>query len=301
MMKFLRAKTAVSLLRSSGATMFSAALAVLAAAAVFPAAARAASAPAASSTSAAASSSVPSSLPGATDSAAGGGGTSCGITPADLAAVRTAEAENFLAGLDARRALLARTIGCAESDAQNLKKELDNMSLAALPADTAREAAAIRAQLSGRLAEAVTYYDLELQKTGGAGAAGVRAIAGETLAFRVSNYEPLAENIGNFELWVSSQPLFAAAESRLSGIENLVAFFEQAGVNNSLQSDLASAQASMYSAKGKNRAAEDALLQFLPPAETRALIQESLNPLSGAYGNFFDIAKVIQSLLPSGK
>ena len=244
--------------------------------------------------------SAASSSASAADSASGEG-KSCGITADDVSNIQAAAEQGLLAELDARRSLLSRVIACATDNAAGLQSALNGISLKGLPADAVPGAAAIQSQLSGRLGEAVTYYGLELQKVGSAGIAGTQAIARETLAYRSSAYEPLADNVSNFELWVSSQALFAAAENRLNGIANLVSFFEQAGPNNDLQNDLASAQALMQSAKSGNRDAENALRGSLPPGQTRALIQESLQSLSGTYQKFFDIANVIQSLLPSGK
>ncbi len=133
---------------------------------------------------------------------------------------------------------------------------------------------------------------------GSAGIAGTQGIAKEVLAWRASNEEPLTENVANFKLWTTTQPLVAAAADRLNGIANLVAFFEQAGQNNELQGDLSAAQSLMQAAKNNNAAAENALARSLPPDQVRALIQQSLQALSDTYQKFFDIANVVQGLLP---
>jgi hypothetical protein len=219
---------------------------------------------------------------------------SCTITADDLAAIQTAAQDGLLAELAARRALLSRTITCAENNTQALQSELNGLSVSG-------DARTIQSQLSGKLDDAITYYNLELAKVSGAGIAGTQAIAKEVLAWRTSNYEPLSENVQNFELWAGSQPLFSAAESRLNGIANLVAFFEQAGENLTLQGDLADAQSLVQTAKNEDQDAQNALAQSLPPDEVRAQIQQSLQTLSDTYQKFFDIASAIQSLLPGAK
>lgn len=218
---------------------------------------------------------------------------SCTITTDDLATVKAAAENGLLAELAARRTLLSHIITCAQNDATSLQNELNGISVSGNDAQT------IQSQLSGKLGDAVTYYGLELAKVPTAGIAGTQAIAKEVLSWRASNYEPLAEQVKNFELWEGSQPLFSAADARLSGIASLVGFIEQAGANIELQSDLSAAQSLMQTAKNENGAAEGALAQFLPPDQVRADIQQSLQSLSDTYQKFFDIANTIQSLLPS--
>ncbi len=219
---------------------------------------------------------------------------SCVITPADLDAVTAAEAQGLVAELTARKALLTKTITCAKADVQTLEDDLNGLS-------TSDNAKTLQSQLSGKLGDAMNYYDLELEKVNGSGVAGTQAIAKEMLAWRASNYDPLAGQVANFILWSENQDLFSAAESRLQGIGNLVSLFTQAAPNNDLQSDFANAQALIQTASDENRAAEDALLRSLPPDQSLATIQQSLQSLSDAYQKFFDISTIVQALLPTEK
>lgn len=227
--------------------------------------------------------------------AARAAGAPCVITSADLDAITTAAQSGLLAELAARRAFLTQIVSCAKTDTQTLQDNLNALSVSG-------DSQAIQSQLSGKLSDALTYYDLELGKVPGAGIAGTQAIAKEVLGWRASNYEPLAGQVENFTLWVNNQDLFKAANDRLGGIANIVSFLEQAGQNNELQNDLAAAQALMQTANSENSSAKNALLQSFPPGESLSLIQQSLQSLSDAYQKFFDIATAAQGLLsPTNK
>lgn len=219
---------------------------------------------------------------------------SCAITSDDLATVTAAEAQGLLVELAARRALLTRTITCAKTEATTLQNNLNELSVSG-------DAKTIQSQLSGKLDDAANYYDLELGKVSGAGIAGTQAIAKEVLAWRASNYDPLAAQVADFTLWTGNQNLFATATARLRSIESIVSFVLQAGQNGNLQNDLGNAQSLMQTANNENAAAENALLQSLPPDQTLALIQQSLQSLSAAYQKFFDISTIVQTLLPTAK
>ncbi len=216
----------------------------------------------------------------------------CTITSADLDAITAAAANGLLPELAARQALLVKTITCAKSDAQALQANLNALQV---PAD----AVAIQSQLSGRLDDAVNYYNIELGKVGGVGIAGTKAIASEVLAWRSANYDPLVEQVNNFTLWNQNQELFTTGTARLRSIEGVVAFIEQAASNADLEKDLGNAQSLMQTASNENAAAETAFIQSAPPGQTLALIQQSLQSLSAAYQKFFDIATIVQTLLPA--
>ena len=64
--------------------------------------------------------------------------SSCAITPADLDAVTAAEAQELLVELAARRALLTKTITCAEADAAALQSNLNSLATSG-SAQTMRE------------------------------------------------------------------------------------------------------------------------------------------------------------------
>ena len=216
----------------------------------------------------------------------------CIFASSDLDAVTAAAAQGLMAELFARKALLARTITCAKAETQSLQDNLNGLSVN-------DDEKAIRSQLSDRLNDAMNYYNLELEKVGGAGITGTQIIAKEVFAWRGNNYAPLAAQVANFTLWVKNQNLFETALARLRSIESIVSFLERAAPDNDLQSDLASAQALVQTARDENGAVKNAFLQSLPPGETLTLIQQSLKSLSDAYQKFFDISTIVQALLPT--
>lgn len=216
----------------------------------------------------------------------------CTIVPADLDAVKAAAAQGLLAELAARKALLTRTITCAKAEAQSLQNNLN-----ALRVNDSEKT--LQSQFSGKLDDAMNYYDLELTKAGNAGIAGTQGIAREVLAWRAGTYDPLAAQVANFMLWEKNQNLFAIAAGRLHAMENFVSFLEEAGAQNDLRADLAGAQALIQSANNENQAAKNAFIQSLPPDQSFALIQQSLQSLSDAYQTFFDMSTIIQKLLPT--
>lgn len=216
--------------------------------------------------------------------------TGCPIMAADIDAVTAAAAQGLTAELSARKALLVRTIACAQVDAQTLQANLNSLAVNG-------DAKTIQAHLSGQINDATNFYDIELGKVDGAGIAGTKAIAGELLAWRSANYTPLAAAVANFTLWAQNQNLFAVADDRLGKMKGIGSFIEQAAPNTDLESDLATAETLVQTADSENRAAENAMLQSLPPDQALALIQQSLQSLSTAYQKFFDLSTVIQTLL----
>ena len=214
----------------------------------------------------------------------------CAIASSDLTAVTAAAAQGLMVELATRRALLTRTITCAKAEAQSLQNNLNGLSVN-------DDEKTIRSQLSDKLNDAMNYYDLEIEKVGGAGIVGTQIIAKEVLAWRTSNYDPLAAHVANFTLWINDQPLFDTAKNRLRSIENIVTFINQAAPQNDLQNDLASAQSLVQTASNENQRVANAFLQSLPPNQTLALIQQSLQSLSDAYQKFFDISTIVRALL----
>lgn len=216
----------------------------------------------------------------------------CAISPADVDAVTAAQAQGIAAELTARKALLTKTIRCAEADAQSLIDQLK--ALSAVP-----NGDAIKNQLLGKLNDAQNYYDIELGKVSDAGIAGTQAIAREVLAWRASNYAPLVDQISNFILWASNQTLLKTANDRLAQMRNIVAFLEEAGAQAALENSLGSASSLIESANNKNDDARTALVQLLPPDQSLDLIKQSLSSLADAYAKFSDMSAIIQKLLPT--
>jgi hypothetical protein len=227
----------------------------------------------------------------------GVGDSACGVTPGDLAIIKTIQ-NNFSLGyldelqqeLSARKNLLSKTIRCAKMGAEQAKKDLDNSTI-----DLSLRS--FKNQWSDRLDSAISYYNLQLQKVNEVGISGTEAIAKEVLVWRENNYAPLAENVLNFIMWSDNQGLFTTAANRLAQINNLTnspLFLESTDVQN----DYEEAAVSLRAAEDQNIAAKNAFAQSLSPDRPLLFIKQSLDSLSSTYQHFFDISNLIQSLLP---
>jgi len=222
----------------------------------------------------------------------------CAISADDLSAIQTIQSNPNLSYLDeikqelaARKLLLSKTITCAQDDAQSLKSEVDGLSVAAADKN-------LQSQLSGKIDDAINYYNIELGKLNGSGILGSELIAQEVLSWRANTYTQLSSNVDNFVLWSQNQNLFQTASARMAQITPMVSFLSQAN-NSDLETAFAAAQTSFNTAENENASARNALLQFLSPDQTLGIIKQSLQSLSDTYNDFFNLSNVIQKLLPS--
>lgn len=208
--------------------------------------------------------------------------------------IAAAQAEGLAAELAARKALLSRTISCARAEAVALRVILDKT-----PVESGNKI--LQAQLSGRLEDAQNYYDIELEKVKEVGLAGTQSIAREVLAWRQSNYDITALQVDNFLLWEKNQPLFQVAQDRITQMRNIVMLLEQAGQHNDLESAFSSAETWVQAAMDQNSAAKAVLVRLLSPNESLAAIKQSLQSLSEAYKQFFNVSNIVQDLLATKK
>lgn len=214
-------------------------------------------------------------------------GVTCVVMQANLDEISSSQ--TLAQELSLRKALLKRVLTCAKNDAQSLQANLN-----ALQIDDAKD---LQGRLSDKLNDAINYYDIELAKVGSLGIAGTQVIARESLAWRTSNYVPLAGQIANVILWSKNQNLFAAAKARLDQTARVVAFFESGAQNAALENALAAAESAYNAAADANADARSALVQFIPPDQSLDLVKHSLDLLSTTYQKFLDLSTVIQSLL----
>jgi hypothetical protein len=221
----------------------------------------------------------------------------CGITTYDLATIKSIQENSSISPfnelqweLATRRNLLSKTILCAETDAEQIKTDLNNTTV-----DPSLEN--LRNQWSDHLNDAISYYNIELQRVNEAGISGTESIAQEVLAWRESTYVPLEENVSNFIAWSKNQALFMTAEGRLVQINNLVSsplFSESPDVQN----DYEDAAVSLKAAEDQNASVKNAFAESLSPDQTLLFIKQSLGSLSSTYQYFFNISNLVQSLLP---
>jgi hypothetical protein len=232
-----------------------------------------------------------------TGTPASSGDDTCGITADDLALITTIQnnaslnySSELQQELAARKSLLKRTIACAETSVEQFQTNLNDTAI-----DPSFQG--LESQWSGRLKDATSYYDLQLQKVDDVGISGTESIARDVLNWRENNYTPLAENISNFITWSDNQAIFIKAASRLAQINNLInsPLFSE---NLALQNDYEEAAVSLETAQDQNNQAKVALSQSISPDQSLLLIKQSLDSLSAAYQHFFDISNLVQSLLP---
>jgi len=226
-------------------------------------------------------------------------GTDCTIAASDVAAIAAIETDPSLSAseeltqeLAARKALLSKVIACAENNVTEQGAALNNITVPSAASN-------VQSILAGKLNDATNYYNAELAKVSTAGIAGTKEIAQEVLSWNTANYDPLAEEIANLDLWSHNQALFTTAQNRMNQTNNIVSFLESAGQNTALEGDLSTTQADFQSALAEHNVAENALAESLPPDQALALIQQSLADLATAYQDFSTINNLIQTLLPT--
>jgi hypothetical protein len=223
----------------------------------------------------------------------------CAITKADLAAIRSIQADPTLsynaelaAELAARKALLLQTISCAETQINTVQAELAGASGTA-----SNQAQAIQVELNGKLNDALNYYELERGKLTDAGIAATEQVAGEVLSWRASTFAPISDQVDNFLLWTGNQSLFSTAATRMAQVGQVVSFL--APTNNAgLAAAYAGAQASFQTAEDQNTAAEQALAQSQSGSQVTGLIQQSLQSLADTYKNLFTVSQIVQNFVP---
>jgi len=222
----------------------------------------------------------------------------CGITLGDVAQITAIQKDPTLSSdeevtqeLAVRKALVGRTISCAQQEVQTLQATLSSSTV---PADVQP----LQSQLSGNLSDAGNYYALEMTKLNSVGISGSEAIAQEVLAWRASTFIPLSESVKNFILWSQNQNLFVTAQTRMVATQRAVSFLESNSPDADLQTAFDTAQSSFDDAESQNAQAKEAFAQGLSPKQSLALIRQSLGSLSTTYQNFFTVSTIIKSLLP---
>lgn len=220
----------------------------------------------------------------------------CVVSAKDLSVIQAIQSNPNLGYLEeinqelaARKQLLSKIITCAQNEAQSLKSAVNKMTVAAADKN-------LQSQLSGKIDDAINYYNIELGKLNGSGIKGSKQIADEVLSWRASTYAGLVSNVDNFVLWLQNQNLFKTALTRMAQITPMVSFLSQAS-NYDLANAFAAAQASFNTAGDENALARNALAESLSPGETLSIIKQSLQSLADTYKNFFNVSDVIQKLL----
>jgi hypothetical protein len=222
----------------------------------------------------------------------------CAFTPADFDKIAAVQNDPTLTAdqevtqeLAVRKQLITETIACAQTEVATLQNTLTNATTTGGTED-------IQSQLLSDLSGASNFYNIEAVKLDGVGLAGSKAIVREIIAWRAGTYVPLEGKVNNYLLWTQNQPLFDTAQSRMEQTQRAVSFMESASADPGLQDAFNAAYASFQAAKDQNAAAKNALEQSLAPAQSLALIKQSLDSLSDTYQKFFAVSDAIKVLLP---
>lgn len=222
----------------------------------------------------------------------------CGITSEDVAQIAAIQNDPTLSYADEinqelalRKQLVGKTIVCAQQEAQTFQATLASTTVGS-------SAEPLQGQLLSDLNGATNFYALELTKLNDVGISGSEAIAQEVLAWRAGTFLPLSENVNNFILWAQNQNLFDTAQERMTQTARAVSFLESASPNASLQTAFDGVQSSFNDAESMNAAAKTALAQGISPNQSLSLIKQSLDSLSTTYQGFFNVSKIISSILP---
>jgi len=193
--------------------------------------------------------------------------------------------------LDLRKAILKNVIACAEAEAKKIKTDLDNVGI------NDPDISSLKTKLSGRLDEAIRYYDGQLAKVNDLGITGTQDLSKEILVWRQGTYAQLASTVVNLILWSNNQGLFRKAETRLFQIGQTVTVYKIIG-NEEIQGAFGDAEVALSKAKGQNAAAKDAFIRYPAVPDTISPIKDSLAALADVYQKFFDVSDAIQKVLP---
>lgn len=191
--------------------------------------------------------------------------------------------EDIQKELSARVSLLSATIACAREDVIVLKSQV--------LADDTSAAQEARERLTEALDEAIRFYDIKKDSLKDQGIQGTKDIAREIKSWRNNNYAQLSGRVKNFVLWSANQPLFEKASDRLSQSQLVVTSLKVLELENKDSGKIYfEAKTRMESAEELNRKAGDAIARNAPSEETFGVIKDSLEALSNAYKNFFEIS-----------
>ncbi|MBU6500373.1 MAG: hypothetical protein KGJ89_00900 [Patescibacteria group bacterium] len=213
----------------------------------------------------------------------------CNLSQDKFDAIKSIE-HNFSLGdlerikeeLAIRKQLIAETIGCAISEAQGAKSEIDGIN--SNDPDTQK----LKSQYSDQLDGVISYYNLQASKINDLGLQGSKNFAANLGSWRKTNYEPLAKNADNLVMWSQNQELIQIAQTRLNQLRQTVTLLNI--VDNGTVQDLwQKANSNWNDATVWNQAAKESLQTFGSPDETLNSIKSSLASLSDVYQNFLDL------------
>jgi hypothetical protein len=200
-------------------------------------------------------------------------------------------AQEIKAELDLRKNLLRETVGCAVKDAENIKSSLD--SAAVSDADTKK----LKDELSGKLGDAINYYELQRLKIDDLGLQGSRDFSRSLKDWRDGNYTTVAELASNLIIWSRNQDIIKTTQNRINQINQTVYVLKLVD-NEEIQNLWEEASANFKKALDFNGQAGESLRRFDSPDKSLEEIKSSLDALADTYKKFFELSDVISKMLP---
>jgi hypothetical protein len=212
----------------------------------------------------------------------------------ELALIQADPKLDYLAGLRAelqvRKDLLRTILTCALT-------ETDDLSAKVQGADFPADAKDIQADYEAQIAWAADYYHDALDRIDTLGILGSKDLAREILAWRTSNFMPLAQRATNLATWTKNDELVRTAEERYTEVARTIQALKAAD-SSAVQPTLAAADASLHEAETDHAHARDLLANGGNADEALAAIKATLEALGAMYQHFFDLSETVSGAIP---
>jgi hypothetical protein len=201
---------------------------------------------------------------------------------------------SVVAELKIRQEALNAVLDCGLKDVANLKSQLEQEKIS----DSNSKAQLIQNQYLGQLQQANDFYNQEKARVSGLGILGTKQLAAEILNWKQNTYDSQSEKIVDFILWLRNQKFIGIVQQRLNAFSHYLNTWNLMD-NPEIQSSFSDAQKNFQSAQDLNtRIGNDFYNQNFNLPDMTQSIKISLESVSAAYQNFFDLQKEIQKILP---
>ncbi len=201
---------------------------------------------------------------------------------------------SVIAELKIRQEALGAVLDCGLKDVADLKSQLDQETVSASDS----KAQSIKNQYLDQLRQANDFYAQEKSRIGDMGILGTKQLAAEILNWKQNTYNSQSEKIVDFILWLRNQKFIGVVQGRVDAFGRYLKIWNLSD-NPEIQSSFSDAQKNLQSAQGLNSQIRDDFYgqNFSLPDLTQS-IKNSLESISAAYQDFFDLQKEIQKILP---
>ncbi len=198
-----------------------------------------------------------------------------------------------IAELKIRQEALGAVLDCGLKDVADLKSQLDQEAIS----DSDSKAQVIKNQYLDQLRQANDFYVQEKSRVSGLGILGTKQLSAEILNWKQNTYDIQSEKIVDFILWLRNQKFIGVVQGRVDAFGRYLKTWNLTD-NPEIQTSFGDAQKNLQSAQDLNVQIRDDFYgqNFNLPDLTQA-IKSSLESISAAYQDFFDLQKEIQKIL----